>query len=107
MARFFISLSVLDCNHDGGTDFCSPCPQRARVPSSSSLGVTFNKDVLPILQKNCQVCHRPGEAAPMSLPDIRKHASLGEGDQAGGCHAEDASVVRRSGSLAASATIRR
>src|SRR5467141_1385493 len=29
--------------------------------------VTFNKDVLPILQKNCQSCHRPGEIAPMSL----------------------------------------
>jgi hypothetical protein len=29
--------------------------------------VTFNKDVAPILQKNCQGCHRPGEAAPMSL----------------------------------------
>ena len=29
--------------------------------------VTFNKDVLPILQKNCQVCHRPGEIGPMSF----------------------------------------
>jgi hypothetical protein len=29
--------------------------------------VTFNKDVLPILQKNCQGCHRPGQIAPMSL----------------------------------------
>jgi hypothetical protein len=29
--------------------------------------VTFAKDVLPVLQKNCQVCHRPGEVAPMSL----------------------------------------
>jgi len=28
---------------------------------------TFHKDVLPILQKNCQTCHRPGEVAPMSL----------------------------------------
>lgn len=28
---------------------------------------TFNKDVLPILQQNCQTCHRPGEVAPMSL----------------------------------------
>ncbi len=27
--------------------------------------VTFNKDVLPVLQKNCQTCHRPGEIAPM------------------------------------------
>ena len=29
--------------------------------------VTFAKDVLPILQKNCQSCHRPGQIAPMSL----------------------------------------
>ena len=29
--------------------------------------VTFNKQVLPILQKNCQTCHRPGEIAPMSF----------------------------------------
>src|SRR5437016_5710662 len=29
--------------------------------------VTFSKDVAPILQKNCQGCHRPGEAAPMSF----------------------------------------
>ena len=28
---------------------------------------TFHKDVLPILQKNCQTCHRPGEVAPFSL----------------------------------------
>src|SRR5436190_1733148 len=29
--------------------------------------ITFNKDVLPVLQKNCQECHRPGEVAPMSF----------------------------------------
>jgi hypothetical protein len=29
--------------------------------------ITFNKDVLPILQKNCQSCHRPGEIGPMPL----------------------------------------
>jgi hypothetical protein len=29
--------------------------------------VTFNKDVLPILEKNCQSCHRPGQVAPMSF----------------------------------------
>jgi hypothetical protein len=29
--------------------------------------VTFTKDVAPILQKNCQTCHRPGEAAPFPL----------------------------------------
>jgi len=37
----------------------------------SSVGVTFNKDVLPILQKNCQSCHRPGEIAPMSFLTYR------------------------------------
>jgi mono/diheme cytochrome c family protein len=34
---------------------------------ATAADVTFNKDVLPILQKNCQTCHRPGEVAPMSL----------------------------------------
>src|SRR5688572_32849589 len=28
---------------------------------------TFSKEIAPILQKNCQVCHRPGSIAPMSL----------------------------------------
>ena len=39
----------------------------APAPTGSGASVTFNKDVLPILQKNCQNCHRPGEVAPMSL----------------------------------------
>lgn len=29
--------------------------------------VTFHKGVLPIFQKHCQECHRPGEVAPFSL----------------------------------------
>src|SRR5262245_23429066 len=37
------------------------------VTSDQASAVTFNKDVLPILQNNCQVCHRPGEVAPMSF----------------------------------------
>jgi hypothetical protein len=28
---------------------------------------TFNKDVLPVLEKHCQGCHRPGQIAPMSF----------------------------------------
>ena len=39
----------------------------AAATTSSQNQVTFNKDVLPVLQKNCQTCHRPGEAAPMSF----------------------------------------
>src|SRR5262245_30308260 len=37
----------------------------AQVTNSTS--PTFHKDVLPILQRNCQRCHRPGQIAPMSL----------------------------------------
>ena len=39
----------------------------ADVSSSAPTSITFNKDVVPILQKNCQVCHRPGQIAPMSF----------------------------------------
>lgn len=34
---------------------------------TSSTPVTFNKDVLPVLQNNCQSCHRPNQIAPMSF----------------------------------------
>lgn len=39
----------------------------AALAATGGSAPTFNKDVLPILQKNCQGCHRPGEMAPMSL----------------------------------------
>jgi hypothetical protein len=29
--------------------------------------VQFHKDVMPLLQKHCQGCHRPGETAPFSM----------------------------------------
>ena len=47
----------------------------AAAPPTST--VTFHKDVEPILQRNCQTCHRPGEAAPMSFlsyKDVRPWA---------------------------------
>jgi hypothetical protein len=37
------------------------------IAAAGASAPTFNKDVLPVLQKNCQGCHRPGEVAPMSL----------------------------------------
>ncbi len=40
--------------------------------------VTFHADVVPVLQKHCQVCHRPGEAAPFSMltyKDVRPWAA--------------------------------
>ena len=51
---------------------------QAKPQQDSKAGsVTFNNQVLPILQKNCQTCHRPGEIAPMSFltySDVRPWA---------------------------------
>jgi mono/diheme cytochrome c family protein len=47
------------------------CQTGSQAPSSSPTGadgpVTFNNQVVRVFQKHCQVCHRPGEAAPFSL----------------------------------------
>src|ERR1700722_16125979 len=40
---------------------------RAGDSASKSIPPAFYKDVLPILQKHCQSCHRSGEPAPMPL----------------------------------------
>ena len=40
--------------------------------------VTFSKDVAPILQANCEICHRPASVGPMSLmtyQEVRRYAS--------------------------------
>lgn len=42
----------------------------ASAPAANTSGAntpTFSKDVAPILYQRCVTCHRPGEAAPMSL----------------------------------------
>ncbi len=37
------------------------------IAATASAEPTYYKDVLPVLQKNCQSCHRAGEAAPMAF----------------------------------------
>ena len=39
----------------------------AQSVTAPGTDVTFTKDIVPILQRSCQVCHRQGEMAPMSL----------------------------------------
>ncbi len=39
----------------------------ARAADVTEGRVTFQRDVLPILAKHCQNCHRPGQVAPMSF----------------------------------------
>ena len=47
----------------------------AQVPDD----VTYARDVAPIIQQKCQVCHQPGSIAPMSLmhfEDVQPYADL-------------------------------
>ena len=51
----------------------------AAAQEMSTDGVTFARDVAPILQENCQSCHRPGGMGPMPLvtyEDARPFAPL-------------------------------
>jgi len=43
-------------------------PLIATVKTSS---VTYYRDVVPVLQKHCLQCHRPGRIAPMSFTSYR------------------------------------
>jgi len=43
------------------------CATVLSFAASAPSQITFTKDVLPIMQKRCQNCHRPGEVAPMSF----------------------------------------
>jgi len=61
MNRFLI-LVLVTAMTALGTEITSPS-----AASDQSSVKTFNKDVLAVLQKNCQTCHRPGGIAPMSF----------------------------------------
>ena len=43
------------------------CPIVREEARPVTTSMTYHKDVLPILQNRCQVCHRPGEMGPFSL----------------------------------------
>ncbi len=43
-----------------------------------ALGITFSRDIAPIIYRNCASCHRPGESGPFSLlsyEDVKRHAA--------------------------------
>lgn len=44
---------------------------RTSAESRAKSDVTFTKDVAPIFYRNCVVCHRPNDLAPMSLLSYR------------------------------------
>jgi len=65
------SSTVLFILSVGSTIYAIPAPRNTPAPifqgSAAPLQPTFYRDVLPILERHCQSCHRPGEIAPMPL----------------------------------------
>jgi len=61
-----------------GKDVATPvtkavgCPLPTADAARAAGPVTFHRDVEPILQENCQQCHRAGEVAPFSLMTYRQ-----------------------------------
>jgi len=60
-----ISIFCLTVTAAALAAFIAPAP--AGAGSGPADAVTYTKDVAPILNRNCAVCHRPGTVAPMSL----------------------------------------
>jgi Flp pilus assembly protein TadD/mono/diheme cytochrome c family protein len=52
-------------------------PASPSGPTAARQPVTFNRDIAPIVFKNCVTCHRPGGGAPFTLltyDDVRRRA---------------------------------
>src|ERR1700731_1685995 len=50
--------------------------QSAAKSTASQTQVTFNRDIAPIVFRNCAQCHHPGEAGPfplLSYSDVKTH----------------------------------
>jgi hypothetical protein len=58
---FLVALATI------ATLVASVASAQTRIDSTGASGPTFTKDVLPIFQRSCQNCHRPGQVAPFSL----------------------------------------
>jgi peroxiredoxin len=66
------AVTVAETEADG-------CLLSRGVKKPVQTGVTYAKDVAPILQDRCQACHRAGQPAPFSLTtfdDAVKHAAM-------------------------------
>jgi len=48
------------------------CPIPREKETAKVGKVTYHRDVLPILQKHCQQCHRPGEVGPFALMSYKQ-----------------------------------
>jgi mono/diheme cytochrome c family protein len=50
--------------------------QSSLKPGAAEAQVTFNRDIAPVVFRNCAQCHHPGEAGPFPLltyADVKTH----------------------------------
>jgi len=69
MFFFFLAIALVVQSHS------SPKPYSQSLTANQE--VTFNRDIAPILFRNCTGCHRPGEAGPFPLltyKDAKSHS---------------------------------
>lgn len=59
------SAALAACSGDGGEAATAGGDTGSGPPAYA--GPTYYKDIVPILQKNCQSCHRAGDIAPFAL----------------------------------------
>ena len=73
MKRLFVAVAMCAAVTASAANAQTPAQNVALVPAAP----TFAKDVVPIFQAKCQVCHQPNSIAPMSLisyEDAKKYA---------------------------------
>ena len=60
-----------------GSSFAQPSSQNRAPASDAPEPVTFNRDIAPVIFKNCSPCHRPTQPGPFNLlayADVKKRA---------------------------------
>ena len=80
------SHDLVDALEDllGGREVARPlteavgCPIQRRAAPPASAGVTYCRDIAPILERRCVSCHRPGQIGPFSLQTYRGAAGRAE-----------------------------
>jgi hypothetical protein len=63
------ALAALTSGQTPATDFvpASGCPLERSEPERTPRAVTYHKEIVPILQRRCQECHRAGGPGPFEL----------------------------------------
>jgi Tfp pilus assembly protein PilF/mono/diheme cytochrome c family protein len=74
LSGFLLVLAVTSAGF--GAHHSASARQSSLKPATTRAQVTFNRDIAPIVFRNCAQCHHPGEAGPFPLltyADVKTH----------------------------------